>query len=65
MRKTIILFMVLLGSCYVFAQSVFVQRGITYRYNGKNPRMPICLLVLMRMKLISLLRCLLLTYSYG
>lgn len=33
--------MVLLGSCNVLAQSVLVQRGITYRYNGKNPRIPI------------------------
>ena len=33
--------MVLLGSYNVFAQSVLVQRGITYRYNGKNPRIPI------------------------
>ena len=33
--------MVLLSSCNVLAQSVLVQRGITYRYNGKNPRIPI------------------------
>lgn len=33
--------MVLLGSCNVLAQSVLVQRGITYRYNGKKPRIPI------------------------
>ena len=33
--------MVLLGSYNVLAQSVLVQRGITYRYNGKNPRIPI------------------------
>lgn len=33
--------MVLLGSYNVFAQSVLVQKGITYRYNGKNPRIPI------------------------
>ena len=33
--------MVILGSYNVFAQSVLVQRGITYRYNGKNPRIPI------------------------
>lgn len=33
--------MVLLGTCNVLAQSVLVQRGTTYRYNGKNPRIPI------------------------
>ena len=41
MRKIVIFFMVLLGSCNVLAQSVLVQKGITYRYNGKNPRIPI------------------------
>ena len=41
MRKIVVFFMVLLGSCNVLAQSVLVQRGITYRYNGKNPRIPI------------------------
>ena len=41
MRKIVIFFMVLLSSCNVLAQSVLVQRGITYRYNGKNPRIPI------------------------
>ena len=30
--------MVLLGTCNVLAQSVFVQKGITFRYNGKKPR---------------------------
>ena len=33
--------MVLLGTCNVLAQSVFVQKGITFRYNGKNPRTPL------------------------
>ena len=56
MRKIVIFFMVLLSSCNVLAQSVLVQRDITYRYNGKNPRMPICLLVLMRVRWIRLLR---------
>ena len=41
MRKIVVFFIVLLGSYNVFAQSVLVQRGITYRYNGKNPRIPI------------------------
>ena len=41
MGKIVIFFMVLLSSCNVLAQSVLVQRGITYRYNGKNPRIPI------------------------
>lgn len=33
--------MVLLGTCNMLAQSVFVQKGITFRYNGKNPRTPL------------------------
>ena len=33
--------MVLLGTYNVLAQSVFVQKGITFRYNGKNPRTPL------------------------
>ena len=33
--------MALLGTCNVLAQSVFVQKGITFRYNGKNPRTPL------------------------
>ena len=33
--------MVLLGTCNVLAQSVFVQKGITLRYNGKKPRTPL------------------------
>ena len=41
MRKIVIFFMVLLGTCNVLAQSVFVQKGITFRYNGKNPRTPL------------------------
>ena len=41
MRKIVIFFMVLLGICNVLAQSVFVQKGITFRYNGKNPRTPL------------------------
>ena len=41
MRKIVIFFMILLSSCNVLAQSVLIQRGITYRYNGKNPRIPI------------------------
>ena len=30
MRKIVIFFMVLLGTCNMLAQSVFVQKGITY-----------------------------------
>ena len=41
MRKIVIFFMVLLGTCNMLAQSVFVQKGITFRYNGKNPRTPL------------------------
>ena len=41
MRKIVIFFMVLLGTCNVLAQSVFVQKGITFRYNGKKPRTPL------------------------
>ena len=41
MRKIVIFFMALLGTCNVLAQSVFVQKGITFRYNGKNPRTPL------------------------
>ena len=41
MRKIVIFFMVLLGICNMLAQSVFVQKGITFRYNGKNPRTPL------------------------
>ena len=41
MRKIVIFFMVLLGTCNVLAQSVFVQKGITLRYNGKKPRTPL------------------------
>ena len=41
MRKIILLFVFLLCACNVLAQSVLVQKGITYRYNGKNPRIPI------------------------
>ena len=41
MRKIILLFVFLLCACNVLAQSVLIQRGITYRYNGKNPRIPI------------------------
>lgn len=41
MRKIVVFFIVLLSSCNVLAQSVLVQKGITYRYNGKNPRIPI------------------------
>ena len=41
MRKIVIFFMVLLGTYNVLAQSVFVQKGITFRYNGKNPRTPL------------------------
>ena len=41
MRKIVIFFMVLLGTCNVLAQSVFVQKGITFRYNGKNLRTPL------------------------
>ena len=41
MRKIILFFMVLLCTCNVLAQSVFVQKGIVYRYNGKNPRTPL------------------------
>ena len=41
MRKIVIFFMVLLGTCNVLAQTVFVQKGITFRYNGKNPRTPL------------------------
>ena len=33
--------MVLLGTCNMLAQSVFIQKGITFRYNGKNPRTPL------------------------
>ena len=33
--------MVLLGTCNMLAQSVFVQKGITFRYNGKKPRTPL------------------------
>lgn len=33
--------MALLGTCNMLAQSVFVQKGITFRYNGKNPRTPL------------------------
>ena len=33
--------MALLGTCNVLAQSVFVQKGITFRYNGKKPRTPL------------------------
>ena len=40
MRKIVVFFIVLLGSYNVLAQSVLIQRGITYRYNGKNPRIP-------------------------
>lgn len=41
MRKIILLLVVLLCACNVLAQSVLIQKGITYRYNGKNPRIPI------------------------
>ena len=41
MRKIVVFFIVLLGSYNVLAQSVLIQRGITYRYNGKDPRIPI------------------------
>ena len=41
MRKIVIFFMVLLGTCNVLAQSVFVQKGITFCYNGKKPRTPL------------------------
>ena len=41
MRKIVIFFMFLLGTCNVLAQSVFVQKGITFRYNGKKPRTPL------------------------
>ena len=41
MRNIVIFFMVLLGTCNVLAQSVFVQKGITFRYNGKKPRTPL------------------------
>lgn len=41
MRKIVVFFIVLLSSYNVAAQSVLVQKGITYRYNGKNPRIPI------------------------
>ena len=41
MRKIVIFFMALLGTCNVLAQSVFVQKGITFRYNGKKPRTPL------------------------
>ena len=41
MRKNILFFVVLLCTCNVLALSVFVQKGIVYRYNGKNPRTPL------------------------
>ena len=38
MRKIALYIIVMLSTCSALAQSLLEQKGVTYRYNGKNPR---------------------------
>ena len=41
MRRITLYIIVMLSTCSALAQSLLEQKGVTYRYNGKNPRTPL------------------------